>query len=75
MKPESNYYPTKFFTENSLAKEIRLFQIIMNKLVYLGLSLLNLSITVIYGSWYDYVKPKYCEKTNIIWIQTVPLSK
>ena len=29
----------------------------MNKSVYLGLSILALSKTVIYGFWYDYLKP------------------
>ena len=37
-------------------------QISMNNPVYLGLSILYLSKTVIYKYWYDYVKPKYCEK-------------
>ena len=36
-------------------------QMLMNKPVYLGLSTLDLSKTVVYGFWYDYVKPKYCE--------------
>ena len=31
----------------------------MNKLVYLGLSILVMSKTVIYKFWYDYIKPKY----------------
>ena len=30
----------------------------MNKLVYLGLSILDLSKTVMYEFWYEYVKPK-----------------
>ena len=34
-------------------------EIIMNKLVYLGLSILELSEILMYEFWYDYVKPKY----------------
>ena len=30
----------------------------MNKLVYLGLSILDLSKTVMYEFWYEYIKPK-----------------
>ena len=30
----------------------------MNKPVYLGLSMLDVSKTVMYELWYDYVKPK-----------------
>ena len=40
-------------------------QILMNKLVYLGLSILETSKTVIYESWYDYVKSKYGKKAKL----------
>ena len=33
----------------------------MNQSVYLGLSILDLSKTVMYEFWYDYVRPKYGE--------------
>ena len=45
---ESNYHTTKFFTENLLAIEMRKTQILMNKPVYLGLSILDLSKPVMY---------------------------
>ena len=38
----------------------------MNKPAYLGLPILELSKTVIYEFWYDYVKQKYCEKSKIV---------
>ena len=31
----------------------------MNKPVYLGMSVLDISKTLIYKFWYDYIKPKY----------------
>ena len=34
----------------------------MSKPVYLGLSIVNLSKTVMNEFWYDYVKSKYVEK-------------
>ena len=37
---------------------MRKSQILMNKPVYLGLSILDLSKTVMYEFWYDYVKPR-----------------
>ena len=46
----------------------------MNKHVYLGLPILELSKTEMYKFWYSYVKPKYGEEAklyNVIWIQTV----
>ena len=58
---EPNYHTTKFFTEIVLAIEMRKTQIFMNKSVYLGLSILDLSKTAMYQFRYDYVKPKYGE--------------
>ena len=40
---EPNYHTAKFFTKNVLAIEMRKTQILMNKPVYLGLSILDLS--------------------------------
>ena len=37
----------------------------MNKPVFLGLSLLELSKILIYGFWYDYIKSKYGEKAKL----------
>ena len=42
--------------------------------VFLGLSILELSKTVMYELWYDYVKPKYGENANfVMWIPTAIL--
>ena len=56
---EPNYHTTRFFKENLLAIEMGKTQILMNKPVYLGLSILDLSKNVMYEFCYDYVKPKY----------------
>ena len=45
---EPNYHTANFFTENLLAIEMRKTQILMNKPVYLGLSVFGLSKTVMY---------------------------
>ena len=36
----------------------------MNKPVYLGLSVLEISKTLMYEFWYDYMKPKYADNVN-----------
>ena len=43
----------------------------MNKPVYLGLSILEISKTLMYKFWYDYIKQKY--QNNTTWIQTASL--
>ena len=42
----------------------------MNKPVYLGSSILDLSKTVMYEFWYDYVKPKYGANAKICYMDT-----
>ena len=37
----------------------------MNKPVYLGLSILEISKTLMYDFWYDYIKPKYQYKAKL----------
>ena len=44
---QPNYHTTKLFAENLLATETRKTQILMNKSVYLGLLILDLSESVI----------------------------
>ena len=42
----------------------------MNKLVYLGLSILELSKILMYEFWYDYVQLKYAEKAKLCYMDT-----
>ena len=65
---EPNCHTTKLFTENLLAIEMIKIQILMNKPVYLGLSILDLSKTVMYQFSYDYVKPKYVESVKLCYM-------
>ena len=65
-----NYHTTKFFTENLLAIEIKKTQILMNKPVYLDLSIYEVSKIVMYEFWYNCVKPKYSEKAKLFYMDT-----
>ena len=50
--------------------EIKQTEILMNKPVYVGLSMLQLSKILMYEFWYDYVKSKYGEKTKLYYMDT-----
>ena len=57
---EPIYLTTNFFPEILVATEMKkTSQILMNKPVYLGLSILERSKTVMHDSRYNYVKLKY----------------
>ena len=56
---EPNYHTTKYFSENLIAIEMKKTKVKMNKPIYLGMSILDISKTLMYEFWYDYIKPKY----------------
>ena len=62
---EPNYRTAKCFSENLLAIEMKKTKVKMNKPVYLGMSILNISKTIMYKFWYDYFKPKYGDKAKL----------
>ena len=55
---KSNYHTTKYFSENLMAIEMKNLKVKMNKPIYLVMSILDISKTLMYEFWYDYVKPK-----------------
>ena len=66
-----NYHITELFTDFTLlAIKWKKTQILANKSVPLGLSILDLSKTVMYDFWYDYVKPKHSENTKLYYMDT-----
>ena len=42
----------------------------MNKPIYLGLSILDISKILIYEFWYDYMKPKYGHRVKLCYMDT-----
>ena len=67
---EPNYHTTKQFSENLLAIEMKKTKVKMNKPVYLGMSILDISKTLMYEFWYDYIKPKYKDKAKLCYMDT-----
>ena len=67
---EPNYHTTKHFSENLLAIEMKKTKVKMNKPVYLGMSILDISKTLMYEFWYDYIKPKYQDRAKLCYMNT-----
>ena len=71
---EPNYHTCKHFSENLIAIEMRKTKIHMRKAVYIGQAVLDISKTLMYESWYDYIKPNMKIRQNYVtWIQIVLL--
>ena len=56
---EPNYITINCISENLSIIKMRRTKVKMNKPIYLGLSILEVSKILIYEFWYDYMKPKY----------------
>ena len=68
--PEPNYHTIKCFSENLLATEMKKTKVKMNKPIYLGLSILEISKILMYEFWYDYMKPKYGDNVKLCYADT-----
>ena len=67
---EPNYHTTKYFSKNLLAIEMKKTKVKMNKPVYLAMSMLDFSKTLMYDFWYDYIKPKYGDRAKLCYTDT-----
>ena len=57
-----------------MAIEVKQTKVKMNKPIYLGMPVLDISKTLMYKFWNDYIKPKYKTKQNYAtWILTALL--
>ena len=62
---ETNKNTINWFSKDLLARETRKTNVKMNKPVFLGLSMLDISKTLTYEFWSDYIKPKYQDNANL----------
>ena len=67
---EPNYHTTKWFSEKLLAIEMKKAKVKMNKPVYLSLLILEISKTLMYEFWYDYMKPKHGDNLKLCYMDT-----
>ena len=49
---------------------MRTIKLIKNKPVYLDQAILDISKTLMYEFWYNYIKPKYQEKAQLCYMDT-----
>ena len=62
---EPNYHSIKYILKNLLIMEVK-----MNKPIYLGPAILDISKTLMYVFWYNYIKPKYGDKARLGYMDT-----
>ena len=65
-----NYNGRKIFNENLVSVHMKKTSLTMNKPVYLGMTILDLSKTVMYDFHYKYIKPKYGSKAKLLFTDT-----
>ena len=67
---EPDYHTKKDFPKNLLAIEMKMTKVKMNKPIYLGMSVLDISKTLMYEFWYDSIKSKYGDKEKLCYMDT-----
>ena len=67
---EPSFHAVKLIDNNLAIIEMRNVKVKMNKPIYLGLSILDISKITMYEFWYDYVKSKYEDKARLCYMDT-----
>ena len=67
---EPNYLTINYISEHLSIIEMNKTKVKMNKPIYLGLSILDISKILIYEFWYDYMKPKYNDNVKLCYMDT-----
>ena len=67
---EPNYHTINLISEDLSIIEMKKTKVKMNKPIYLGLSILEISKILMYEFWYDYMKPKYGNDVKLCYMDT-----
>ena len=67
---EPNYHSHKKFSDHLMAIEMKKTRVKMIKPLYLGMSILDISKTLMYEFWYDYIGPKYRDRAKLCYTDT-----
>ena len=67
---EANYHSINYISEDLSTIEMKITKVKMNKPIYLGLSVLEISKLLMYEFWYNYMKPKYGDNVKLCYMDT-----
>ena len=67
---EPNYQIINLISEDLSIIEMKKSKVKMNKPIYLGLSMLEISKILMYEFWYDYMKSKYNDNVRLCYMDT-----
>ena len=67
---EPNYHTINYISEDLSIIEMTKTKVKMNKPIYLGLSIFEISKLLMYEFWYDYMKPKYGDNVKLCYMDT-----
>ena len=67
---EPNCHTINLISEDLSIIEMKKTKVKMNKPIYLGLSILEISKILMYEFWYDYMKPKYNDNVKLCYVDT-----
>ena len=67
---EPNYHTINLISTDLSIIEMKKTKVKMNKPIYLGLLILEISKILMYEFWYDYMKPKYNDDVKLCYMDT-----
>ena len=67
---EPNYHSHKICSQHLMAIEMKKAKVKMSKPIYLGISILDISKTLMYEFCYDHIKPKYGDRAKLCYTDT-----
>ena len=67
---EPNYHTINLISEDLSIIDMKKTKVKMNKPIYLGLSILEISKILMNEFWYDYMKPKYGNDVKLCYMDT-----
>ena len=67
---EPNFHAMKLIDDSSAIIEMKKVKVKINKPIYLGLSILDISKITMYDFWYDFIKSKYGSRAKLCYMGT-----